>query len=170
MKNGVPKRTSACTDPMLQTRLYIIYDNPSKKISKINHIERMKSLLIVFIVLLFLLTLLSSFGGSIKTSEPFYDGNPAFQPTALPSFDIPHPAKFDTFEKKKEGFYEDAAATGPVVPSLVPENPQSGSSQPVQTTEEPFYNNEKVEKFRNIEKFEIPEPFADADSQVGAPF
>lgn len=160
----------------------------------------MKSLLIIFIVLLFLLTLLSSFGGSIKTSEPFYDANPAFQPTAPPSFDIPHPEKFETFtmnehlnaqemnenftaqevnehfnaqvkhvynsqkcKGKKECFYEDAA-----VPSLVPQNPQSVSSQPAQTTES--YEEKKVEKFGNLEKFEIPEPFVDVDSQVGAPF
>jgi hypothetical protein len=33
----------------------------------------MKNILIVFAVLLFLLTLLSSFGGSIRPSEPFYE-------------------------------------------------------------------------------------------------
>ena len=151
----------------------------------------MKSLLIVFIVLLFLLTLLSSFGGSIKTSEPFYDANPAYQPTAPPSFDIPHPEKFETFtmneyynaqekrehynaqEKREHAgqmdhFYEDAAAASPTTPSLVPQNPQSVSSQPAQTTE--TYEEKKHEKFGNLEKFEIPEPFVDADSQVGAPF
>ena len=135
----------------------------------------MKSLLIIFIVLLFLLTLLSSFGGSIKTSEPFYDASPAFQPTAPPSFDIPHPEKFETFtmnehfnaHKMNETFYEDSAES-PAVPSLVPQNPQSVSSQPAQTTE--AYEEKKAEMFGNLEKFEIPEPFVDADSQVGAPF
>lgn len=44
----------------------------------------MKNLLIIFIVLLFLLTLLSSFGGSIRHKEPFYDDSPAFVPPEMP--------------------------------------------------------------------------------------
>lgn len=43
----------------------------------------MKTLLIFFIVLLFLLTLLSSFGGSIRPKEPFYDDVPAYTPSGF---------------------------------------------------------------------------------------
>lgn len=40
----------------------------------------MKTLLVTFAVLLFLLTLLSSFGGSIRVHEPYFEETPAVQP------------------------------------------------------------------------------------------
>lgn len=42
----------------------------------------MKTLLVTFAVLLFLLTLLSSFGGSIRVHEPYFEETPAVQPPA----------------------------------------------------------------------------------------
>ena len=60
----------------------------------------MKTLLIVFVVLLFLLTLLSSFGGSIRPAEPFYDATPAEKMTFVDqpySYSNPVPPRYDTF-------------------------------------------------------------------------
>lgn len=55
----------------------------------------MKTLLIVFAVLLFLLTLLSSFGGSIRSTEPFYDPVPAVRKE---EYTRPNPPSYDTFQ------------------------------------------------------------------------
>lgn len=132
----------------------------------------MKKLLIVFIVLLFLLTLLSSFGGSIRTAEPFYDATPAYTPE---SFEVPNPSTYETYGSAstmdKEYFYEDPSpeippATPPAPPSFVPETPAS-NSKPAEKSAKPTQ-----ESFvpLSMEKFDIPEPFTDLDSTVGAPF
>lgn len=74
----------------------------------------MKTLLLVFVVLLFLLTLLSSFGGSIRTNEPFYDATPALREeetytnTMPPADMMPQPENFyPTMDANKpmESFY-----------------------------------------------------------------
>ena len=126
----------------------------------------MKNLLIVFIVLLFLLTLLSSFGGSIKVSEPFYDAKPAYKSKEPIGYDVPNPPRYATFNQpQQEHFYEDAQQppVAPVPPAFVPESTQIGS-QPTALTAS------AAETFGNLEKFDIPEPFVNSDSQTGAPF
>ena len=137
----------------------------------------MKNLLIVFIVLLFLLTLLSSFGGSIKVSEPFYDAKPAYKSKEPLGYDVPNPPRYATFNQptdqqehfneypQPEHFYEDSTQqpAAPVPPAFVPESTQMGS-QPTALTAS------AAESFGNLEKFDIPEPFVNADIQTGAPF
>lgn len=62
----------------------------------------MKELLIIFIILLVLLLLISTFGGSIRQKETFYQATPvlkapslnAMEPMpSLPEFEIPKPTK-----------------------------------------------------------------------------
>jgi len=64
--------------------------------------DAMKELLIIFVVLLILLMLISTFGGSIRQKETFYQviaeeeapsylSPPAFKLPALPSFDVTPP-------------------------------------------------------------------------------
>lgn len=62
----------------------------------------MKDLLIIFIVLLVLLLLISTFGGSIRQKETFYQANPVLNVPSLdpmiampslPEYDIPVPTK-----------------------------------------------------------------------------
>lgn len=130
----------------------------------------MKKLLLVFVVLLFLLTLLSSFGGSIRPAEPFYDTTPAVLPE---HFELPRTPSYNTFavgDGAREYFYED---TQPIV--IQPPNPPPSAPTPpppvVPKKEEPkILYSPSVEKFVDIEKFEIPEPFVNPDSEVGAPF
>lgn len=152
----------------------------------------MKNLLIIFIVLLFLLTLLSSFGGSIKVSEPFYDATPAYNSIEHFAYDVPNPPTYATFshsdepetfyqhtpghdsdkkdlyslwKSKEERFYNEdgTSAIAAPPPSFVPESTQIGS-QPTPLTAE------VRESFANVQKIDIPEPFVDADTTTGAPF
>jgi len=70
----------------------------------------MKTLLLVFVVLLFLLTLLSSFGGSIRTNEPFYDANPALKEEEEPYTNtMPHESMMNS-PHPPESFYQNAGA------------------------------------------------------------
>lgn len=125
----------------------------------------MKNLLIVFIVLLFLLTLLSSFGGSIRTTEPFYDATPAYTPE---TFELPNPPTYETYTNtnnntmNNEYFYQE---TGPEVPTY---NTYNETSEPVQQD----YVPPSQESFEPLpmEKFDVPEPFTDTETTVGAPF
>jgi hypothetical protein len=167
--------------------------------------KKMKTILIVFAVLLFLLTLLSSFGGSIRTGEPFYDATPAVR-------------KERFTEKQKERFYNmpqlprsypaerfyqgpDAPMAPPsmtppamppsgIPPSMTPPAmPPSGTPSMGQQTMTPPGPEKKdnpmfptspaatpsvpnvpgAERFVNLEKFDIPEPFFNPDASVGAP-
>lgn len=108
----------------------------------------MKTLLIVFAVLLFLLTLLSSFGGSIRPAEPFYDPIPAMNEVPPPASDmassymVPNPPNYDTFvdEEQKQ------QPPPPSMAELLPSQPAA------------------------VEKLNVPEPFVDAIAEVGAPY
>jgi hypothetical protein len=117
----------------------------------------MKTLLIVFAVLLFLLTLLSSFGGSIRPAEPFYDPIPAMNelpPPANSSYAVPNPSRYDTFvdyqQHEEERFAEqerrEQQAVAPSIAEMLPRH---------QST---------------VEKVSVPEPFVDMDANAGAPY
>jgi cytoskeletal protein RodZ len=136
----------------------------------------MNTVLITFIVVLFLLTLLSSFGGSIRPSEPFYDEMP---PEVVPA------------SSATETFYAEADATATPSPmtlsmqsSDVPPPPAPKEQTPEEKAKESLLATMRevqsitaqsvptVDKFTNLEKFEtgIPEPFEEDDLHVGAPF
>lgn len=111
----------------------------------------MRTLLIVFIVLLFLLTLLSSFGGSIRHAEPFYDEMPAEQMPSMETFEYgnPEPPTYDTFT-------EMPSADMPPVMESYEEAPQQPS---------------EVNMLQGgMEKLMVPEPFVDGEDAAGAPF
>lgn len=147
----------------------------------------MKTLLIVFIVLLFLLTLLSSFGGSIRPKEPFYDDVPAYEPER---FELPNPEHYETFNTNENGynpaneyFYENATGA---TPSTSPSPSPSPSSEAEKKEDGGVLSTEigsptsKVstpapegfmELIKSYEKFEVPEPFMNEDhASTGAPF
>jgi hypothetical protein len=131
----------------------------------------MNTVLLTFIVVLFLLTLLSSFGGSIRPSEPFYDetpvspvlpataetfyaeAEPSTMTLSMQSSDVPPPPA-PTVPTPEEKAKESLLATMKEVQSI--------AAQSVPT----------VDKFTNLEKFEtgIPEPFEEEDLHAGAPF
>lgn len=131
----------------------------------------MKTLLISFAVLLFLLTLLSSFGGSIR-SEPFYDANPAIEPTnpttpptynfSAPSYDntiqtmenAPAPPEMPPIDIPK---VENKAAEAAGVP--VPEPEQFMQMPPFLSPPETYVDMQKVDN--------VPAPFA--NNEYGAP-
>lgn len=122
----------------------------------------MKTLLIVFAVLLFLLTLLSSFGGSIRPAEPFYNPIPAMNelpPPANASYSVPNPPSYDTFVDypPTQQYEEEQYMNHPmhekkehmVAPSIAEMLPSQQS---------------------RVEKVNVPEPFVDMDANTGAPY
>lgn len=157
----------------------------------------MKTLLIVFAVLLVLLTLLSSFGGSIRTSaEPFYDATPAivrgekredkFPDPYSPSYNYQQPnylqEAFTTATPTMQNMpFSPSDAQVPVASPTVPiptmQNMPSAPSFP--QMDMPPASNAAVEdrdkatgpkvKLDTFEKFEVPEPFFGEDMQYGAP-
>ena len=140
----------------------------------------MKTLLIVFIVLLFLLTLLSSFGGSIRPMEPFYDSIPAFEPE---TFAVPEKYETDDdalYNPSTEYFYEEVPAnekkqTGAGMGAGM----DAGNSSGIESTEVGSPSSKFstpvpegfLEQIRGFEKFDVPEPFMNEEEATqGAPF
>lgn len=126
----------------------------------------MKTIVVTFAVLLFLLTLLGSFGGSIRTTEPFYNPVPAVKEERYT-------------EKPRENFFEDNLLRGPSMleqinqvvemeaKSAVPT--PTGSSSAVEETFYQVYPKEKFEEEHEREMF-VPEPFESEEHGVAAPF
>lgn len=126
----------------------------------------MKTIVVTFAVLLFLLTLLGSFGGSIRTNEPFYNPIPAVKEERYT-------------EKPKENFFEDSLLRGPSMLEQINQvvEMESKSAVPTPTAsstavQESFYQvypEEKFEEKREMEMF-VPEPFESDERVAAAPF
>lgn len=149
----------------------------------------MKTTLIVFAVLLFLLVLLSSFGGSIRTNEPFYNAVPAVTSVAPPSQppSMMPPSQPPSMTPPMTPPSMTPPMTPPVTPPssmppsmtppaqppsmTPPPSTMSPPSMPPQQDEKPKISlTPKAEMYMNFEKFEVPEPFTNPDDVVGAPF
>jgi hypothetical protein len=109
----------------------------------------MKELLIVFAVLLLLLTLLSTFGGSIRHSEPFY---------------APHKQSkeyyYDTPKLPPNEYYDN---TNPMMPPPISENYDNMMPPPSMSVPH--------EKFEPTVVDEVtPEPFEKEDAPLFASF
>lgn len=140
----------------------------------------MKTILVTFAVLLFLLTLLGSFGGAIRTNEPFFDAVPAVKeegllrgPTMINQInDVLNMATNGTAPKFQPPavapeMYEDYPTSAP--PTYTTEKfyeeagpyPNAPVSMP---TTETFYQDEKIDMY-------VPEPFEnDTDVAAASPF
>lgn len=144
----------------------------------------MKTLLIVFVVILFLLTLLSSFGGSIRPAEPFYDASPAQVLGVGPSkdqrleYNSPVPPTYDTYTNDMPTYdtytnemptydtYVNDMPSGmnqsmpPMPPGMSGMMPQGGGPKTVQL----------LGGSDMMQKIDVPEPFVNDDDATGAPF
>lgn len=117
----------------------------------------MRTLLIVFVVLLFLLTLLSSFGGSIRPAEPFFDAVPADMMPSYEGFSYsdPQPPTYDTYADVPQGYtenYEDMPQVAEEYQDMPPPPANVALMQ------------------GGMLKIDTPEPFVDGEGSTGAPF
>lgn len=149
----------------------------------------MKTIVVTFAVLLFLLTLLGSFGGSIRSAEPFY--NP------IPPIDEKPFLDHGKYAEPKKETYEDGLLRGPTMMEKIKEvvdmaTPGTSATNPValmpKASSETFYNDmpeaygmaegfyepppgapmmEETEE--KIEQFYVPEPF-EVEGAAAAPF
>lgn len=123
----------------------------------------MKTIFVTFAVLLFLLTLLGSFGGSIRTTEPFFDAVPAVKEEQLLRGPTMVNQINDVLNMATNGVapHFEAPPAAESYTDLIEYEPPMPQFSPEQPLQEAFYE-EKIDMY-------VPEPFENGTDAV-APF